>query len=464
MRAITPAVLCFSGVVAAAQLGSRPLFALALVASLAAGIWLVRRRGLSGFELLIVAVPTYFYPPVPGKFIASVADPIMLVLAGALLLGGAARPDAARRSGLRLVVGWAFGVQLVAWASLVWPLLTLRGASLPAGAMAAVKLALMALYVAVAFLGAMRQLRRGDHRFLDVWADTAAAVSLVALAGLVLFSRGIEVGLHYDLRATGTFADPNAFGTYLLLSVGVVMAASYRRRRSALSWHLVPIAAAILLTGSRATFLALVVAFALTAFVGGARRAGSRFRLAAVAALGGAVVLLAALPRSLTGPSLTRATGILEWDNPDDNRFHLWRMALRMWEEQPFLGVGLGQFRTASATMLATPTDFFPHSTYLGLLAEVGIVGLAVIVTLPLLVVVGLVAARLAGHPFATFLLFSAVSFSVMAATLNLENFRPFWTFAGLALAMVAVHAGPGASERPARGTRAPDRRIPTWT
>jgi O-antigen ligase len=445
MRAITPAVLCFSGVVAAAQLGSRPLFALALLTSLAAAGWLVRRRGYSGFELLIVAVPTYFYPPVPGKFIASVADPIMLVLVAALLLGGAARPDAARRSGIRLVIGWAFVVQLVAWASLVWPLLSLRGASLPAGAMAAVKLGLMALYVAVAFLGALQQLRRGDHRFLDVWADTAAAVALVALAGLLLFSRGIDVGLHYDLRATGTFAD--------------------RRRRSALSWHLIPIAAAVLLTGSRATFLALVVAVALTSLVGGARRAGSRFRLAAVVALAGALVLLAALPRSLTGPSLARATGVLEWDNPDDNRFHLWRMAVRMWEEQPFLGVGLGLFRTASATMLATPTDFFPHSTYLGLLSEVGIVGLAVIVALPLLVVVGLVAARLAGHPFATFFLFSAVSFGVMAATLNLENFRPFWTFAGLALAMVAAPVNPADGDvRAVLVTRAPDRRIPTWT
>ncbi|KAE8764402.1 O-antigen ligase family protein [Georgenia thermotolerans] len=438
MGAVALAITLFSTVVVAADSRSPLLFLLAVGLSAVAGTWLCRLLRMSAFELLIVALPISFYPPLGAQFNASLADPLVVGVLGASLL--ARTPERRDKAGTPTPVGlllcYVLAVQVVLAASLVWPVLFLDGASFPAGVVAAAKLFLMALYAVVAFVGAMNHLRQGDLRFLQLWAWTAAAVSLVGVVGALLFMAGVDVGLSFDFRAVGTFEDPNAFGVYLLVSIGVTMAARFATSGRTLSWPLVPMVAAVLLTGSRATFVSLLVATAVTAALGGAGRAGSQFRLVTLtfAAATGALVVL--VPDVLEAPSLERSLEVLHGGGVDDTRLGLWTMALELWQRMPVLGVGVGQFRAACAALLGAPTDFVPHSTYLGLLAEVGMVGTLVLLSLPTITFARLALARLRGDGAATFLLFSMTAFAVEAASLSLENFRPFWVLTGIGLAM----------------------------
>ncbi|WP_127573309.1 O-antigen ligase family protein [Georgenia faecalis] len=464
MWATSLAVVVFATVSATADRGPAAL-GLALAASAVVGVWLARTQRLTALEVAVVAVPISFYPPVATQFNASLADPVVLVAVLAAALVGRRRP-----AGVDVVVCWALAVQLVVWASLVWPLLTMRGATLSAGLAGAAKLAIMSAYVLLGFVGARQAGRTGDGgadaggthlRFLDLWTRTASTVAVIGIAGSLAYTAGIDTGLSFDFRATGTFEDPNAFGVYLLLSLGIAMAAAYRRTGRALTWHLVPMLVALVMTGSRAAILALVIATVATAVTGGLGGAGARFRAAAVFAVVAAGAAFLVLPRSLTAPSVERATGVLQPGTVDTNRLELWSSAVDLWQHQPFLGVGIGQFRAASGTLLAAPTAFVPHHTYLGLLAEVGIIGALVILALPLLAGLRLVAARARGQGVATFLLFSMVAFAVEAVTLSLESFRPFWLLVGLALAL-SLPPPDGSSP----GTRHPTTRagLLAWT
>ena len=439
MGAVALAITLFSTVVVAADSRSPLLFLLTLGLSAVAGTWLCRLLRMSAFELLIVALPISFYPPLGAQFNASLADPLVIGVLGAYLLARTReRRDAGTPAPVGLLLCYVLAVQLVLAASLVWPVLFLHGASLAAGVVAAVKLLLMALYAVVAFMGATNHLRRGDLRFLRLWAWTAAAVSLVGIAGALLFMAGLDVGLSFDFRAVGTFEDPNAFGVYLLVSIGVAMAARFATSGRTLSWPLVPMVAAVLLTGSRATFVSLLVATVVTAALGGAGRAGSQFRLVTLTFTAAAGALVVLVPGVLEAPSLERSLAVLHGGGVDDTRLGLWAMALELWRSMPVLGVGIGQFRAACGALLGTPTDFVPHSTYLGLLAEVGMVGTLVMLSLPMFTIARLALSRLQGNGAASFLLFAMTAFAVEAATLNLENFRPLWVLTGIGLAMTA--------------------------
>jgi O-antigen ligase len=453
MGPVLALALCFATVPAAAAGGSVGLTGAAVALSAVVATVVAVHLRLSLVELTVVALPVHFYPPGQGSLVnLSLADAVL-----ALMLLAAAVPAWRRSRALHeagegtarptwpLLLAYALTLQLVLWASLVGPVLD-GGADFPGGVIAAAKIALACGYLLLLYAVSAPRLRAGDHRVLDIWAATATASALIGIGASALYAAGVDLGLSYFWRASGTFEDPNAFSVYLLLSLGVVITAHRLRTGRPWSWQVVVIVVAVLLSGSRAALAAMALAAVVTVLLTLGTRAGVAFRrLAAVTAVLGVVAVLV-LPDQWVGDVLQRATSVFTPDDgaAPDARFELWSVAVQQWASSPVLGVGAGQYIPVAQEMVGPQMTTVPHNTYLGFLAQTGTVGLLVFLAVPALVVVRTLRAGHAGDANAPYLLFSVLCLLVQAFTLSLENARPMWAFLGLVLAMYdPVRPGP---------------------
>lgn len=446
--------LCFATVPAAAAGGSMALTGAAVALSAVAATLVAVHLRLSLVELTVIALPVHFYPPGQGSLVnLSLADAVLALLLLATAVpawrrGRGPADDGAARPTWPLLLGYALALQLVLWASLVGPVLD-GGADFLGGVAAAAKIALACGYLLLLYAAAAPRLRAGDHRVLDVWAATATASALIGIGASALYAVGVDLGLSYFWRASGTFEDPNAFSVYLLLSLGVVVAAHRLRTGRPWSWQVVVVVVAVLLSGSRAALAAMALAAVVTVLLTLGTRAGVAFRrLAAVTALLGLLAVLV-LPDRWVGDVLARATSVFTPDDgaAPDARFELWSVAVQQWASSPVLGVGAGQYIPVAQQMVGPQMNTVTHNTYLGFLAQTGTVGLLVFLLVPALVVVRTLRAARAGDGNAPYLLFSVLCLLVQAFTLSLENARPMWAVLGLVLAMYDP-ARPGPEER----------------
>jgi hypothetical protein len=198
----------------------------------------------------------------------------------------------------------------------------------------------------------------------------------------------------------------NALGIYsaigIVVAVGLAIGARGRRGRWAALAPLVVLGPTLYLTSSRGAWLALAAALPLLA-------RGGRFRAPVVAALG--VLALAAAAAVLV------ASGGVEplAKAPGENRARFWEVALEDFRDNPALGSGAGTYgdywldNYGSAGFSRTA-----HNVYLQSLAELGPVGLVLLLTAVLLPLACLrrqvdpiVAAAAAGY--VAFLLHAAV-------------------------------------------------------
>ena len=182
-----------------------------------------------------------------------------------------------------------------------------------------------------------------------------------------------------DTRYAATGFDPNDIA--LTLAVGIPIGWYLGTRGSPLSRYFhrgyVPLAfMAILLAASRGGVISLGVSLFSLLFVGGRLSGVKRVVLVAVIAvtMGGLVLLAptAGTDRLLsTGQELR--TGNLS------NRVDIWLAGLRLFVQSPLVGIGAGGFRTAVVPELGK--EVVAHNTYLAILAELGILGALVFVT-----------------------------------------------------------------------------------
>jgi O-antigen ligase len=183
-------------------------------------------------------------------------------------------------------------------------------------------------------------------------------------------------------RFTGGGGDPNeqaaAFVAAMFLLIGLF--AVYRR-----TWARVSLALAFLLmavgffaTQSRGGLIALAVA-TLAAFVIAPRQRARILGLAALLALAGGILVAA------TPGALSRITDV---GGGTSGRNDLWRVAWQVFKTHPFAGVGAGNFQVVEAHYVLSPggitriqyftdTPLLVHNTFLQLLAETGVLGLA---------------------------------------------------------------------------------------
>ncbi len=186
-------------------------------------------------------------------------------------------------------------------------------------------------------------------------------------------------------RLAGGIGDANEFAALLVPSLvfAAFALAVYRAPlvRLGLVVALGLVGIALLLTQSRGGLVALGVSGVAIAFFAGPLRLRAFALLLCVAALGFFYYTLVAPPESLTRITHFSAGG-------GTGRSDLWSIALDMWKDRPVLGVGAGNFqlvepRYAISTInLARPdlvvdTPKVAHNTYLHVLTELGVVGLA---------------------------------------------------------------------------------------
>jgi O-antigen ligase len=218
---------------------------------------------------------------------------------------------------------------------------------------------------------------RTREQFLWVLGSLVAGAVVAALYGMVAGAPADDptrVGIG---NANETAASLVAGGT---LAAALAFALTGKPVLRLLATIAVPLCVfAVFLTLSRGGLVALAASLVAAVFMAGRRR-GVVLTLAFAAVIAG-VVYFAAFA------SVEARDRILELEG-GTGRTDIWTVGWRMVEDQPLRGVGAGNFPIASIHYLLEPgallrDDFIvdnpkvAHNTYLNVLAELGVVGLA---------------------------------------------------------------------------------------
>jgi O-antigen ligase len=187
-----------------------------------------------------------------------------------------------------------------------------------------------------------------------------------------------------EVRLAGAGGDPNETAAALVAGLALAAALAIALRGKPLLRFACSVAVAIctfalFLTSSRGGLIALGAALIVAVILGGRQR--GRMLAAAVGAVLVTVLYFATLAPDAVRERVTQSDG-------GTGRVDIWTVGWRMVESSPVQGVGSGNFTVASIHHLLEPgailrDDFIvdtpkvAHNTYLGVLAELGIVGLA---------------------------------------------------------------------------------------
>ena len=224
------------------------------------------------------------------------------------------------------------------------------------------------------------------------WAPRALAATALALAS-IFAAVGLWQAATHELffyapnlatsnantdyfRVTSLFGDPSLYGRHVVLGIGVALTLLATRR-----WRTWPLIALLTLMwggllfsysqSSMAALLTLTLALAVATGDRRVRRAVGLLALAAVLAAAAYVAVQVADGRSLNRITSDRTERVED--------------AVRVIEEHPILGVGIGgqprASRLAAGSDRPTP-NFVSHTTPLTVFAELGVVGLLLYVWL----------------------------------------------------------------------------------
>jgi O-antigen ligase len=219
-----------------------------------------------------------------------------------------------------------------------------------------------------------------------VGAFVAGAVLSVAI-GFGALAAGLP-GFEEDGRLMGGAGDANYFAAALVpaiaLAAGLMLTSPVRRTRVLSGLAILPLVAGVAASQSRGGLLACA-AMAAVGFV------VLRDLRRAVVGAALTILLIGGLYYTANPGAMTRLT---EDKYGGSGREDLWRIGVRVAEDHPLLGVGSGNFEVVSIryTQTSGPLSYGkgilrgqePHNVYLGLLAEVGSLGLLLYLLVPL--------------------------------------------------------------------------------
>jgi O-antigen ligase len=380
-RWLWPLALAFVALPVGLLAGYDP--ALAIVASLGLAFLLVVFANLANGVVLFTLI--IFFETIPG-----VSTGLTLTKAAGALLALAWLATLATRRDARIdfVTEHSFitgtVVLFLAWAGLSYSWSEEPGSATEAAS----RLALNAILLLVVYTAIRTP--RDATRVLAAFVIGACAAALL----------GIATGTHPSpfgqaARLSGESENANELASTLVASLALALGLAFAARRSpalrlaALSGAAISMAG-ILLTVSRSGLVSLgVAAVAAIIFAG---RWRPKITLVSVLVALTAVVYFAQFAPTSARERVTEIRG-------GTGREDIWRVAWRMVEANPVHGVGAGNFRTSSVHYLLAPgaltrTDFIvntqkvAHNVYLETLAELGVIGLGLL----LAVILGLLA------------------------------------------------------------------------
>ena len=326
---------------------------------------------------------------------------------------------------------------------------------------AAFRLFLNALLIFIVFSAV-----RTPKQAIGLVAAFVAGATFVAIYGIVFVTPEADTD---NARLASGLDNPNELATVLVAAVALSLGLSQALREKYPLGRVAALVAGaiclagVFLTGSRGGLVALAVALAAFLIVG--RQFRGRLILLAV------VVVAAGVTYYTYIASPEARERVTELDS-GTGRTDLWVIGWRMVEAEPVHGVGAGNFTNSSASFLLTEpglierSDFVigsapkvAHNTYLHIWAELGTIGL-----LLLLIVMGfgLYAAAKATHAFGRLgdprmEMIARAVFVALAAILAADFFgsrqyqKELWLLLGLAPALWAIarahdEAGPARS------------------
>jgi O-antigen ligase len=205
-----------------------------------------------------------------------------------------------------------------------------------------------------------------------------AIVGLVT--GIISISQGnIGDTISASTRAAGLSGNPNSNGRYLV----VAMTFFYYLRSSSKNWLLKTVAmfgilvtfVAVFFTLSRTSILLLIAAVILTVLF----KLRKNFSVYSITIFLLAFIILISFYEQIIGilnsiiPSITLGTDTV------GVRYKLWQAGLRMWQENPIFGVGIGKFTNYLPIYGydLNPHYWFSqlHNAYISALVETGLIG-----------------------------------------------------------------------------------------
>jgi O-antigen ligase len=315
--------------------------------------------------------------------------------------------------------------------------------------------------------------------------------ALMIVAGIVL---GALAASAYGLlneppaaaRLEGSALDPNELGSVLVAGVALsaAFAANMKGRpelRLAASGVAALCVMGIFLTVSRGGLLALGASLLTAILFAGRWRPLALTAAAVIAASSFYYFAVLAPPEAAERLQLTTdgETALLE------GRTTIWQVAQRAAEANPVTGVGAGNFQTSARHYLLQPgalgrTDLIistpkvVHNTYLGIAAELGLVGLGLFVIIVLFSVGSAIRAARhftalgdrGGEALARGLTVGLVGILVADFFISQEYNKELWLLLGLGPALLAIARAEGAKRTAAAGagqSATPDRQQPAW-
>ena len=219
-----------------------------------------------------------------------------------------------------------------------------------------------------------------------------AGTSYAAVYGLI--TRPSLETVEAGRLVSGGIGDPNFLAASLIAGIalagaGVVAARGRPVLQLGAIGALMTCLAAFVLTGSRGGIIGLAAAMIAAVAASGRWRAGATVAVVAVVALGIGFYAAYAPPEVKD-----RVESVTQGEARSENgRSTVWTTGWRMVKDNPVRGVGAGNFRVQSVKYVLEPgasyrTDFVidtqavAHNTYLGPLAELGIVGALLFVSI----------------------------------------------------------------------------------
>lgn len=292
----------------------------------------------------------------------------------------------------------------------------------------------LAYLVCVAIL-AQDALRRGDVRFIAVWATAATIISLFSLVDRAL-GAGVPVVRSVVGRSAGTFEDPNLFGAYLIASIALTLWLYKSGKRKA--WLVAATLQLLALptTGSRGAMAAVILAATVVFLL--RRITSTTIVISALLLTFYLIGLGQTVTSEATSSSAPWARLIQDTDLGDEARGNLWSSAISLWQDSPIFGIGPGNFQFAAFEMGATSKQLVVHNTYLGFLVEYGIIGFCAFIWLWISTLTNTMRmAHVSGQLRP--LLFGFIGYMVSMISLNLENVRITWIWLALIISVITL-------------------------
>lgn len=286
--------------------------------------------------------------------------------------------------------------------------------------------------------------RRRIEKALVVFSVSAGIIAIDALfqrmTGFDVLYRHAVINMEGGLRAvTGVFDHYNAFGAYLVVAisliVGFLMSGTVKVVGAfSLAGLVLLLGVNLLSTFSRGAWIGIAAALLLMLVL------SSKFKKTLACCIGISVLIF------LCSSSLRERFQYIFQAGGDAQRFAIWKGALRMIQENPFLGKGLGTFMGHLPDYALYAGAAYAHNCYLQIWAETGIFSLVSFLIFIILILYKGIQIYKKGNNFillgcicAMFGFLVHCFFDVQLYSVRLAAL--FWMLAGLTVALMRLDA-----------------------